>query len=319
MPARLPLELELVILELVILELANDSHYSLGRIYPERVALLRRLALVHRDWTPWAQGRLFEQVFVFVCSPMFRGKEYSRGMKRLFRQIQLATKYGRPLQRMVLDGNRDDGVSNHHLAIVRQRCPDLREAVLVEFLVYPFFATTFPALKRIKIQGCHNFRTSLDFSALPLTLEHLTLVHVVASAFTVPLPLLHTLIIVSTYFAPPANFLSNHPRLRSLALLKPAAYPFGAAVLSRTTQLENLLLHQSSPETLRGIVPVILPILSQPSFRCFTWAAREDPTTEQEEAMLPVEVACRNAQKRLVRLPYWVYHEEHFDEKWGAA
>ena len=70
---RLPLELELTILELAAPPLAIDSLH-------DRVAFFITVSLVHRSFTAWAQDRLRDQ-FLYTYRP--RNGEYARLERRL--------------------------------------------------------------------------------------------------------------------------------------------------------------------------------------------------------------------------------------------
>lgn len=92
MPYRLPLELELTILELAAPPLAIDSLH-------DRVDFFIKISLVHRSLTAWAQGRLHDQ-FLYTYQP--RPYEHERLKKR----FEAGFSRDRPLRRLYLDWTR---------------------------------------------------------------------------------------------------------------------------------------------------------------------------------------------------------------------
>ena len=93
MPYRLPLELELTVLEFAAPPLAM---YSLHK----RVAFFINVSLVHRSLTAWAQERLHDQ-FLYTYRP--RADEYARLESRL---AEAGFGPSRPIKRLYLDATR---------------------------------------------------------------------------------------------------------------------------------------------------------------------------------------------------------------------
>ena len=86
---RLPLELELTILEFAAPPLAIDSLH-------DRVAFLINVSLAHRFFTAWAQERLHDQ-FLYTYRP--RSNEH----ERLKMRLEAGFGRDRPLRRLYLD------------------------------------------------------------------------------------------------------------------------------------------------------------------------------------------------------------------------
>ena len=86
---RLPIELELTILELAAPPLAIDHLHA-------RVRFFNKIALVHRSFTAWAQDRLRDQ-FLYTYRP--RPDEH----ERLKRRFEAGYGHDRPLRRLYLD------------------------------------------------------------------------------------------------------------------------------------------------------------------------------------------------------------------------
>jgi hypothetical protein len=92
MPYRLPLELELTILELAAPPLAIDSLH-------DRVDFFIKISLVHRSFTAWAQDRLYDQ---FLYTYRARPDEH----KRLKKRFEAGFGRDRQLRRLYLDLSR---------------------------------------------------------------------------------------------------------------------------------------------------------------------------------------------------------------------
>ena len=89
MPYRLPLELELTILELAAPPLAIDR-------LPDRVDFFIKVSLIHRSLTAWAQDKLRDQ-FLYTYQP--RPDEH----ERLKTRLEAGFGRDRPLRRLYLD------------------------------------------------------------------------------------------------------------------------------------------------------------------------------------------------------------------------
>ena len=89
MRCKLPLELELTILELAAPPLAIDRLH-------DRVDFFTKISLVHRSLTAWARDRLHDQ-FLYTYQP--RPDEH----ERLKRQLEAGFGRDRPLRRLYLD------------------------------------------------------------------------------------------------------------------------------------------------------------------------------------------------------------------------
>lgn len=94
MPYRLPLELELTILELAAPPLAAPP-LAIDSLH-DRVAFFITVSLVHRTLTAWAQERLHDQL-LYTCQP--RPDEH----ERLKTRLEAGFGRDRPLRRLYLD------------------------------------------------------------------------------------------------------------------------------------------------------------------------------------------------------------------------
>ncbi|BGP20068.1 hypothetical protein JCM10213v2_008203 [Rhodosporidiobolus nylandii] len=120
MTPNLPVELQLHILELALPPRTDNVS--------QRAELLKRLSLVCLVWTAWAQHELLQQLTIEPRTERRGQHGQKEATLRVAHRIQLASKHGKPLQKLVVLSGPQGAkrMATNYLAMVPQRCADLQ-------------------------------------------------------------------------------------------------------------------------------------------------------------------------------------------------